>query len=87
MSSDVEIYLDLSSVSSYPNQIILYRSFYAYWQSILESTIQEILYLGSPSIITRTGASCVLLEKELDMAGSSMNTWKTGWTEYMNSRR
>ena len=30
VSSDVEIHLDLSSVSSYPSQITLYRSLYAY---------------------------------------------------------
>ena len=73
MSSDTEIYLDLSLVSLYPSQITLYRSLHAHWQLILESTIQEILYLGSPSIITGIGASCILLEKKLDMAGSSMD--------------
>ena len=36
-------------------------------QSILESTIWEISYLGSPSIITEAVAGCVLLEKELDV--------------------
>ena len=74
MSSDVEIYSDLSLVSSYPSQIILYRSLHACWQLILESTIQEILYSGSLSIITEAGASCFLLEKELDMASSSIDT-------------
>jgi len=74
----VEIYLDLSPVSSYPSQITLYRSLHAHWQSILESTIREISYLGSPSIMTGAGASYILLEKVLDMAGSSMDTWKTG---------
>ena len=78
MSSDIEIYSDLSLVSLYPSQIILYRSLHIFQQSILESTIQEISYLGSLSIITRAGVSCILLEKELDMVDSSMDTWKTG---------
>ena len=86
-SSDAEIYLDLSLVSSYPNQITLYRSLHACWWLILESTIQEISYLGSPSIMTGAEASCILLEKVLDVAGSSMDTWKTGWTERMDSGR
>ena len=72
MSSDAEIYLDLSPVSLYSSQIILYKSLHACWQLILESTIQEISYSGFPSIITRIGAGYVLSEKELDVAGSSM---------------
>ena len=87
MSLYIGIHLDLSSVSSYPSQITLYKSLHACWQSILESVIQEISYSGSLSIITGVGAGCFLLEKELDMVGSSMNTWKTGWTECMNSKR
>jgi len=39
VSSNAEIYSDLSPVSSYPSQIILYRSLHAYQQSILKSTI------------------------------------------------
>ena len=78
MCLDVEIHLDLSPVSSYPSQITLYRSLHAHWRSILESTIWEILYSGSPSIMTGARASCILSEKVLDVAGSSMNTWKTG---------
>ena len=78
VSSDVEIYSDLSPVSSYPSQITLYRSLHARWRSILESTIREISYLGSPSIMTGVGASCILSEKVLDVAGSSIDTWKTG---------
>ena len=74
MSSDVGIHSDLSSVSSYHSQITLYRSLYACQQSILKSTIQEILYSGSPSIITGAGASCILSEKVLDMVGLSMDT-------------
>jgi len=78
MSSNAGIHSDSSSVSSYPSQITLYRSLHACQQSILESTIQEISYLGFLSIITGTGASCVFLEKVLDMVGLSMDTWKTG---------
>jgi len=78
VSSDAEIHSDLSPVSSYPSQIILYRSLHICQQSILESTIQEISYSGSPSIITGVRASYILLEKELDMAGSNMDIWKTG---------
>ena len=87
VSLDVKIYLDSSPISLYPSQITLYRSLHIHWQSILESTIQEILYSGFLSIITRVGASCILLKKVLDMAGLSMDIWKTGWTEHMNSGR
>ena len=61
-------------MSSYPSEITLYRSLYACQWSILESTIQEISYLGFLSIITGVGASCILLEKVLDVAGLSMDT-------------
>jgi len=74
VSSDAGIYSDSSLVSSYPSQIILYRSLHAYWQSILESTIREISYLDLLSIITGAEAGCILLEKVLNMAGSSMDT-------------
>jgi len=74
VSSDVGIYSDSSPVSSYPNQITLYKSLHAYWWSILESTIQEISYSGSPSIMTGVGTGCILSEKMLDMVGSSMDT-------------
>ena len=86
-SSDTGIYSDSSPVSSYPSQITLYRSLHARQRSIFESTIREISYLGSPSIMTGAGASCILLEKVLDVVGLSMDTWKTGWTECMNSGR
>jgi len=85
--SDVGIYSDLSLISLYSSQIILYRSMHAHQQSILESTIQEISYLSSPSIITSAETGCVLLEKELDMAGLSIDTWKTEWTECINFGR
>ena len=71
------IYLDSSLVSSYPSQITLYRSLHAHLQLILESTIQEISYLGFLSIMTGVGAGCILSEKVLDVAGLSMDTWKT----------
>ena len=86
-SLDVEIHSDSSTVSSYSNQITLYRSLHVYQWSILESTIREISYSGSLSIMTGAGASCILLEKVLDVAGSSMDTWKTGWTEHMDLGR
>ena len=86
-SLNVGIYLDLSLVSSYSNQITLYRSLHACQQLILESTIQEISYLGSLSIMTGAGTSCILSEKVLDVVGSSMDIWKTGWTERMDSGR
>ena len=81
------IYSDSSPVSSYPNQITLYRSLHAHWQSILESTIQEISYSGSSSIMTGAEAGYILSEKVLDVVGLSMDTWKTGWTEHMDSGR
>jgi len=37
--------------------------------------------------MTGAGAGCILLEKVLDVVGSSMDTWKTGWTEHMDSGR
>ena len=66
VSLDVGIHSDSSLVSSYPSQITLYKNLHAHQQSIL--------YLDSPLIITRVEASCILLEKVLDIAGSSMNT-------------
>ena len=80
VSLDTGIHLDLSLVSSYPSQITLYRSLHAHQQTILESTIWEISYSGSLSIITGVEAGCILSEKVLDVAGSSIDTWKTGWT-------
>ena len=87
VSLDAEIHSDSSPVSSYPSQITLYRSLHAHRWLILESTIQEISCSGSLSIITGTGAGCILSEKMLDVAGSSMDIWKTGWTEHMDFRR
>jgi len=37
--------------------------------------------------MTGAEAGCILLEKVLKVAGLSMDTWKTGWTEHMNSGR
>ena len=62
-SLNAEIHLDLSSVSSYPNQITLYRSLHAHQWLILESTIREISYSGSSSIMTGAGAGYILSEK------------------------
>jgi len=58
---------------TYLSQITLYRSLYAYWWSILESTIQEISYSGSPFIMTSIEASWILSEKELDVVGLSID--------------
>ena len=72
MSLDMEIYSNLSLVSLYSRQITSYRSLYVYQQLILEfikATIWEISYLDSLLIITGVEASCVLLEKALDVAG------------------
>ena len=85
VSLDAGIYSDLLSVSLYPSQIILYRSLHACRWSILEFTIQEISYSDFLSIITEVGASYILSEKVLDIVGLSMDTWKTGWTEHMDS--
>ena len=37
--------------------------------------------------MTSLGASYILLEKVLDMVGSSIDIQKTGWTECIDSRR
>ena len=74
VSSNAGIHSDSSPVSSYSSQITLDRSLHARRQSILESTIQEISYSGSLSIRTGVGAGCILLEKVLDVAGSSIDT-------------
>ena len=74
---NIKIYSDLSLVSSYPSQIILYKSLHTYWWSILESTIWEISYLGFLSIITSIGASYVSLEKELDIVCLNIDICKT----------
>ena len=35
--------------------------------------------------MTGAGASCILSEKVLDVVGLSMDIWKTGWIEHMDS--
>jgi len=74
VSLNAGIHLDLSPVSSYLSQITLYKSLHACQQLILKSTIWEISYSSSLSIMTGAGAGCILLEKVLDVAGSSMDT-------------
>ena len=86
-SLDAGIHSDSSPVSSYPSQITLYRSLHACRRLILESTIREISYLGSLSIMTGAEAGCILSEKVLDVVGLNMDIWKTGWTECMDSGR
>jgi len=41
--------------------------------------------LGSLSIITGTEAGCILLGKELDIVGSSIDIWKNGWIEHIDT--
>jgi len=87
MSLDMKIHSDSSSVSLYSSQIILYRSLHTCWQSILEFTIREISYLDSLLILTGVETSYIFLGKKLDVAGSSIDTWKTRWTEYIDFER
>ena len=75
------------SVSSYPSHITLQSSLHALRQSILESTILEISYSGSPSMITGAGGGLERCWKVLGVAGSSIETWNTGWTALMVSGR
>jgi len=56
-------------------------------RSILESTILEISYSGSPSMIIGAGGGLERYWKVLGMAGSSIETWNMGWTALMVSRR
>jgi len=65
-------YLESLLVSSYPSHIILYSSLHALQQSILESTILEILYSGSLLMITGAGGGSERYWKVL--AGSSIET-------------
>ena len=54
-----------------------------FWSSLSK----KILYSGSLLIITGIRASCVLLRKELNVAGLSMDIQKTEWIEHMDSGR
>jgi len=51
---------------------------YTLWWSILESTILEISYSGSPSMITGAGGGSERCWKVLGVAGSSMEMWNMG---------
>ena len=73
MSLDVGIHSDSSLVSLYSSQITLYKSLYVHQGLILKSIIQETSYSDFLSIITGVETSCILSEKELDVAGSSMD--------------
>ena len=75
------------SVSLYPSHITLYSSLHALRQSILEPTILEISYSGSPSMITSAGRGLERCWKVLGMASSSIETWNTGWAALMVSGR
>ena len=74
------IQLSSSSVPSYPSQHTKYCSLHFYYRSILESSISNISNSSSLSISTRDSGSWVWLDIILDMLGSSMEMWKTGWT-------
>ena len=37
--------------------------------------------------MTGAGASCILSEKVFNVVGSSMDIWKTAWTDCMDSGR
>ena len=80
-------YLELLLVSLYPSHITLYSSLHVLRRSILESTILEISYSGSPSMITGAGRSLEYCWKVLGVASSSIETWNTGWIALMVSRR
>ena len=56
-----------------------------YRLSTLESRISNILYSGSPSISTGGGGDWIQFGIEFGVAGSSIETWKTGWTACMLS--
>ena len=57
-----------------------------FWHlSIFESKIFEISYSGSPLISTRGGGDWVRSGMTLPCVGSSIDTWKTGWTACMLS--
>ena len=47
----------------------------------------EISYSGSPSMITGAGGGLERCWKVLGMAGSSIETWNTGWMALMVSGR
>ena len=74
------IQLSSLSVPSYPSQHTKYCSLHFYYRSILESSISNISNSSSLSISTRDSGSWVWLDIILDMLGSSMEMWKTGWT-------
>ena len=86
-SSITSNYLESLLVSSYPSHIILYSSLHALQWSILESTILEISYSGSPSMITGAGRGSECCWKVLGVASSSIETWNTRWTALIVSGR
>jgi len=53
----------------------------------LESTIHEILYSDSPSIMNSIRAGWVLLKKVIEVVGLSMEIYKTGCIESIDSWR
>ena len=58
--------------------------FWHQW-SILELRISSISYSVSPSMSTRVDRVCTWLGVLFDVAGSSCETWKTGWMDFIES--
>ena len=51
-----------------------------------QSRISDISCSGSPSILAGGGGAWTQFGMELGVTGSSIETWKTGWTARMLSR-
>jgi hypothetical protein len=77
------------SVPSYPAQWTKYSNLHLHWLSILESRMAVISYSISPSISIGGGGGWVQFRIVFGVAGSSWETWKTGWIarRWSGSRR
>ena len=71
-SSVVEIHKDSCSVPLYPAHLTRYCNLHLYCQSSLESRISEILYLGSPSMLTGGGGGWMQLGMVFGVDGLRM---------------
>ena len=76
-----EVLEQILSITSYSNSCFSCFN----WFTIC--SIYKILYLDFLLIITSTGASYVFLEKILEVADLSIDTWKTRYIEYKNSSK
>jgi hypothetical protein len=78
-----------SSVPSYPAQQTKYSNLHFHWLSILESRMSVILYSTLLSISIEGGRGWVQFGIVFRVAGSSWETWKTGWIawRWSGSRR